>query len=221
MKQTDVNRGIGMTSQRTRERLVQRLREQGISDDKVLDVMRSVPRHLFLDEALSQRAYEDASLPIGYNQTLSQPYIVARMTELLIQTRPKRVLEIGTGSGYQTTVLSFLVNKVYSVERILPLLDQARTRLRKLGVRNVHFKHADGGFGWPLRGPFDAIMATAAPEQVPPELLAQLADGGRLVVPVGNHNRQQLCVYQRRGERVECIAHEPVIFVPLVSGVVA
>ncbi len=221
MTTSDSNRGIGMTSQRTRERLMQRLREQGISNTAVLDVMRSVPRHLFLDEALSQRAYENSALPIGYNQTLSQPYIVARMTELLIENNPQRVLEIGTGSGYQTAVLSFLVDKVYTVERILPLLDQARSRLRKLGIRNVHFKHADGGFGWPLRGPFDAIMATAAPERVPEELLAQLADGGRLVVPEGGRDGQQLCVYERRGKQVKRVVHESVIFVPLVSGVVA
>ena len=153
--------GVGMTSQRTRDRLIQRLCDQGISNYEVLDVMRITPRHLFLDEALAHRAYEDAALPIGFQQTLSQPYIVARMTELLLAAGPlKRVLEVGTGSGFQTTVLAQLVERVYSVERIKPLQEKARQRFRQLGVNNVHLKHADGGFGWPERGPYDGITVS-------------------------------------------------------------
>ena len=178
MNATDL-RGIGMTSQRTRERLVQRLREQGIESPAVLDVMRSTPRHMFVDEALAQRAYEDSSLPIGYSQTLSQPWIVARMTELLLAAGPvQRVLEIGTGSGYQTAVLAQLVGQVYSLERIKPLQEKARQRLRTLRLKNVQLRHADGGVGWESEAPFDGIIATAAPETIPPGLLAQLATGG-------------------------------------------
>ena len=219
-----------MTSQRTCDRLIQRLRDQGIQDERVLDVMRATPRHWFLDEALSHRAYEDSSLPIGYQQTLSQPYIVARMTELLLDgAQPAKVLEVGAGSGYQTTILAQLVGKVYSVERIKPLLEKARQRLRKLGCRNVSLRHADGGFGWPERGPFDAILSAAAPETVPPELLAQLAPGGRLVIPVGGAKQQQLCVYHchpeagdNRSEKdYHCEVIEPVLFVPLLGGVMS
>ena len=168
--------GIGMTSRRTRERLIQRLVDQGITDMRVLDVIRSTPRHLFLDEAMAHRAYEDVALPIGFQQTLSQPYIVARMTELLLEGGPRRrVLEIGTGSGYQTAILAPLVEELYSVERIKPLQQKARQRMRQLKLRNVHMNHADGGMGWPERGPFDGILAAAAPEQIPEELLQQLA----------------------------------------------
>ena len=175
-----------MTSQRTRERLAQRLREQGITDNAVLQVMRNTPRHMFVDEALAQRAYEDSALPIGYSQTLSQPWIVARMTELLLAAGPpRRVLEIGTGSGYQTAVLAQLVDQVYSVERIKPLQVKARQRLRALRLKNVQLRHADGGIGWEGEAPFDGIIATAAPETIPPDLLAQLGPGGRLIIPVG------------------------------------
>ena len=156
--------GIGMTSQRTRERLIQRLKEQGVSNQRVLDVMRVTPRHLFLDEALSHRAYEDTALPIGYGQTLSQPYIVALMTELLLSLGPRRkVLEIGTGSGYQTAILAQLVDQVYGVERIKPLIDKARARLRLLGLRNLRLAHSDGGFGWSENAPYDGILSAAAP----------------------------------------------------------
>src|SRR5690554_11947 len=183
--------GIGMTSRRTRLRLVQRLREAGIESDRVLEIIGQVPRHIFLDEALSHRAYEDTSLPIGYGQTLSQPYIVARMTELLLAHKPSRVLELGTGSGYQTAVLARLFDEIYSVERIKPLQDRARERLRQLNIRNVLLKHADGGMGWPDRGPFDGIIVTAAPIEIPAELLAQLADGGVLIAPVGEEDRSE------------------------------
>src|SRR5690554_4419219 len=211
--------GIGMTSRRTRLRLIQRLREAGIRDEKVLGVMEEMPRHIFLDEALSHRAYEDTSLPIGYSQTLSQPYIVARMTELLLAHQPARVLELGTGSGYQTSVLSQLFREIYSVERIRPLQERARERLRQLNIRNVMLKHADGGMGWPDRGPFDGIIVTAAPVEVPKELLDQLADGGVLIAPVGEHE-QVLVEIIRRGDSFERHELEPVRFVPLLGGVV-
>lgn len=200
-------------------RLVQRLAESGIESDRVLGVIGEVPRHIFLDEALSHRAYEDTSLPIGYGQTLSQPYIVARMTELLLAHEPSRVLELGTGSGYQTAVLSRLFREIYSVERIRPLQDRARDRLRQLAVRNVMLKHADGGMGWPDRGPFDGIIVTAAPIEIPGELLTQLADGGVLVAPVGEEN-QVLVEVTRRGDQFDYKELEPVRFVPLLGGVV-
>lgn len=211
-----------MTSQRTRQRLVQRLMDQGITNQQVLDVMGETPRHIFLDEALSHRAYEDTALPIGYGQTLSQPYIVARMTEVLLgaSSSLERVLEVGTGSGYQTTVLAQLVPKVFSVERIKPLQDKARARLRQLGLRNVELKHADGGFGWPERGPFNGILSTAAPRDVPQELLAQLAPNGVLVIPVGG-DTQELRLITREGDTEEFRTEvlEAVRFVPLVPGV--
>jgi protein-L-isoaspartate(D-aspartate) O-methyltransferase len=200
-------------------RLIQRLRESGISDEQVLAAMSEVPRHIFLDEALAHRSYEDTSLPIGYSQTLSQPYIVARMTEALMRHKPSRVLELGTGSGYQTAILAGLVDQVFSVERIKPLLDRARDRLRTLSIRNVFLKHADGGMGWPDKGPFDGIIVTAAPREVPEELKAQLADGGVLVAPIGEHT-QMLTEIVRRGDRFEMNEIEPVRFVPLLGGVV-
>lgn len=211
--------GIGMTSQRTRDRLISRLKEQGVKDQAVLDVMARTPRHIFLDEALAHRAYEDSALPIGYQQTLSQPYIVARMTELLLSTGSrKRVLEVGTGSGYQTAILAQLVDRVYSVERILPLQSKARERMRMLGLSNVHLKHADGGMGWEERGPYDGILVTAAPEVIPQALIDQLADGGMLVIPVGDSRRQQLRLLKKQGDSLEELSIEPVMFVPLVSG---
>lgn len=213
-------KGIGMTSQRTRERLIQRLVDQGISNQKVLDVMATTPRHLFLDEAMAHRAYEDVALPIGFQQTLSQPYIVARMTELLLEGgAPERVLEIGTGSGYQTAILAQLVGEVYSVERIKPLQQKARQRMRQLKLRNVHMNHADGGMGWPERGPFDAILAAAAPERIPEDLLRQLAPGGRLVMPVGGAT-QHLQIVDRTHEGFEATIVEEVRFVPLRPGTV-
>lgn len=210
--------GIGMTSRRTRERLVQRLIDQGINDSGVLDVMRTTPRHLFLDEAMAHRAYEDVALPIGHQQTLSQPYVVARMTELLVADGPRqRVLEIGTGSGYQTAVLAQLVGEVYSVERIKPLQQKARQRLRQLRLRNVLFDHADGGMGWPEYGPYDGIVVTAAPQRIPEELLSQLAVGGRMVVPVGG-DTQHLQVVTRSASGIETEVVEAVHFVPLRPG---
>lgn len=211
-----------MTSQRTRDRLIERLTEQGITDKSVLNVIRGTPRHIFLDEALSHRAYEDSSLPIGFQQTLSRPYIVARMTELLMALGPRvRVLEVGTGSGYQTAILAQMVERVFSVERIRPLQEKARRRLRQLGLHNVHLRHADGGMGWQDRGPFDAILSAAAPEVVPAELLEQLAIGGRLVIPVGPVGKQQsLYVYDKTETGIEEQLIEPVLFVPMVTGVV-
>lgn len=214
--------GIGMTSQRTRERLIQRLTEQGVTNIRVLDVIRNTPRHIFLDEALSHRAYEDTALPIGYGQTLSQPYIVARMTEILLGAsggKLEKVLEVGTGSGYQTTILAQLVGQVFSVERIKPLQDKARDRLRQLGLRNVQLKHADGGFGWPEMGAYDGILSTAAPRAVPEELLAQLAPNGVLVIPVGGQE-QELHLIMRDGDTDKFVTQklEPVKFVPLLSG---
>ncbi len=214
--------GIGMTSRRTRDRLVKRLEEQGVSDPRVLDIIGNTPRHIFLDEALSHRAYEDTALPIGHGQTLSQPYIVARMTELLLANGPlSRVLEIGTGSGYQTAVLAQLVERVYSVERIRPLQEKARQRFRQLGFRNVDLKMADGGFGWPEKGPYDGIMTTCAPKDVPDELLQQLAPNGILVLPVGE-GVQNLTMVVREGDS-DNFTHrviEPAYFVPLLSGVI-
>tara|TARA_R110001583_G_scaffold5576_2_gene29992 strand:- start:3294 stop:3932 length:639 start_codon:yes stop_codon:yes gene_type:complete len=212
-----------MTSQRTRDRLIERLTERGISDNSVLNAIRGTPRHIFLDEALSHRAYEDSSLPIGFQQTLSQPYIVARMTELLLANGPReRVLEVGTGSGYQTAILAQLVERVFSVERIRPLQEKARQRLRQLGLNNVQLRHADGGMGWKDRGPYDGILSTAAPAQVPDELLEQLAVGGRLVIPIGPQGKQQaLYVFDKTEEGIQEQIIEPVLFVPLLSGLLA
>ena len=177
-------RGIGMTSQRTRLRLIERLKAQGIDDDRVLQAMSETPRHLFVDEALAHRAYEDTALPIGFNQTLSQPYIVARMTELALQRgKPRRVLELGTGSGYQSAVLARVAEEIYSIERIKPLLSKAKARLRTLKARNVRCKHGDGFEGWAEFAPFDVIMGAAAPETIPQSLLSQLAPEGFFTPP--------------------------------------
>ena len=194
---TDIE-GIGMTSQRTRERLINRLCEQGIVNINVLEVMRTMPRHIFLDEALSHRAYEDTSLPIGYKQTLSQPYIVAKMTELILSgNKTNKVLEIGTGSGYQCAVLSQLVKKVYSVERIEPLLIQARKRFQDLGLKNIETKFSDGKLGWEEKAPFDAIIATAASDELPQQLLNQLSPNGIIVLPLKTQSGQELRVFSR------------------------
>jgi len=213
-------KGIGMTSERTRGRLVTRLRDQGISDEIVLDTIRSTPRHLFIDEALAHRAYEDTALPIGFNQTISQPYIVARMTECLLAAGAlSRVLEIGTGSGYQTAILAQLVEKVYTVERIQGLFDRARDHLKLLKIRNVQFKYDDGNIGWSDRGPFDGIIVTASPRHIPEDLLSQLGEGGRLIIPVGDTDaRQQLKLVTRQGDEFETEILEDVRFVPLLSG---
>ena len=214
--------GIGMTSARTRDRLVQRLRDQGIANLAVLDRIRNVPRHIFVDEALGSRAYEDTALPIGFGQTISQPYIVARMTEALLEGErgpPGKVLEVGTGCGYQTAVLSSLVSQVYTIERIEPLLVRARERLKELGVRNVRFRHGDGSLGWKAHAPFDGILVAAAPLSVPEALLKQLKVGGRLIVPVGPEGEQELVRFTRREPRIERESLGPVAFVPLLGGI--
>ncbi|TBW54461.1 protein-L-isoaspartate(D-aspartate) O-methyltransferase [Marinobacter halodurans] len=211
--------GIGMTSRRTRMRLIQRLRESGIRDERVLTALSETPRHIFLDEALAHRAYEDTALPIGYQQTLSQPYIVARMTEVLMEHAPSRVLELGTGSGYQAAVLAQLVDEVFSVERINPLLNKARERMRTLRLRNTNLRLAGDVIGWPEQAPFDGIIVTAAPASLPDELLSQLADGGVMVVPIGEAS-QILTKIIRQGDDYEVTELEPVRFVPLLGGVV-
>lgn len=208
-----------MTSKRTRMRLVERLREKGIKNEAVLSVMGETPRHIFLDEALAHRAYEDTALPIGHNQTISQPYIVARMTELILETNPRRVLELGTGSGYQAAVLAQLVDELFSVERINPLLEKAVTRFRKLGLKNLYTRHADGGIGWPERAPYDAIIVTAAPSEVPQELLRQLKEGGRMILPLGDAT-QRLTIITRRNGRFDQKDIEPAMFVPFLSGTI-
>lgn len=210
--------GIGMTSARTRTRMVDRLKQNGIVNMDVLDALRSVPRHIFVDEALAHRAYEDSSLPIGFGQTISQPFVVALMTQTVLEASPQRVLEIGTGSGYQSAVLASLVRRVYSVERIKGLIDRAQDRLSALKLRNVLIKYDDGNTGWPQQGPFDAIIVTAAPERVPEELLGQLEDGGRLVIPVGNGEVQELRVIERNGKDFNETVVEYVRFVPLLRG---
>lgn len=211
--------GIGMTSQRTRERLIQRLMEQGIARFEVLEAIRSMPRHMFVDEALAHRSYEDTALPIGYGQTLSQPYMVAKMSELAIAAgRPKKVLELGSGSGYQTAILASLVGEICAVERIKPLLDRARKQLRALKIRNVRWRHGDGLEGWVAEAPFDLILGAAAPEHLPHALLEQLAPGGRLILPVGGR-RQQLMMVTATEEGFLKEAVEEVNFVPMISGV--
>jgi len=213
--------GIGMTSARTRDRLVQRLRDQGISDPAVLDRIRNVPRHIFVDEALGTRAYEDTALPIGFGQTISQPYIVARMTEALLAAGPlSKVLEVGTGCGYQTAVLAPLVTKLYSIERIEPLYLRAKLRLDELDLRNVRLKHGDGTTGWKSLAPFDGILVAAAAISVPEALLKQLQVGGRLIVPVGPDGHQELIRFTRKESRIDRESLGPVAFVPLLGGVV-
>lgn len=210
--------GIGMTSQRTRERLIGRLAEQGIRDPRVLDVMRSVPRHLFVDEALASRAYEDTALPIGSGQTISQPYVVARMTEVLLGNSPQKVLEIGSGCGYQTAVLAKLIPEVYTIERIAALYQKARRNLSELQITNVRLRHGDGYRGWPAAAPFDAILVAAAPPEIPEALLTQLADGGKLIIPVGDGVDQELRVITRKANQFHQEVLERVVFVPMLAG---
>ena len=212
--------GIGMTSARTRERLVQRLRDQGITNLSVLDRVKTVPRHIFVDEAIASRAYEDTALPIGFGQTISQPYIVARMTEALLDGGPLgKVLEVGTGCGYQTAVLAPLVGRIYSIERIEALYKRAKDRLKELGIRNVRLKHGDGVKGWKSQAPFDGILIAAAPLTIPDGLVEQLAIGGRLLVPVGPEGEQRLVRLVRREQGIERRVLGPVSFVPLLGGV--
>ena len=211
--------GIGMTSQRTRERLIKRLMDQGITRVEVLEAIRSVPRHLFVDEALAHRSYEDTALPIGYGQTLSQPYMVARMSELaLARGKPRKVLEIGSGSGYQTAILASLVDEICAIERIKPLQERARKQLRALRVRNVRLRHGDGLEGWPGEAPFDLILGAAAPERVPKTLLDQLAPDGCMILPVGG-NQQRLMMITATPEGFVEEVIEEVNFVPMISGV--
>ncbi len=214
-------RGLGMTSQRARDRLVERLQGEGIRDRRVLDTLRQLPRHLFIDEALASRAYEDTALPIGQGQTISQPYVVARMTEVLIEhALPTRVLEIGTGSGYQCAVLATLVEKVYTIERIDELLRNARRRFRKLGLGNIRSRHDDGRLGWPDEAPFEAIMVTAAGTDLENALLDQLAPGGVLVAPIGPPGRQELLRVRSTEDGWQREILAAVSFVPLLGGVV-
>lgn len=212
-------RGIGMTSERTRARLIERLRERGIRNSAVLEAIRSTPRHLFVDEALASRAYDDTALPIGHGQTISQPYVVARMTEaLLLDGIPEKVLEIGTGSGYQAAILAQLVREVYTIERIAFLGRQAQRRFRDLRYHNVRARIGDGYDGWAGHAPFDAILLTAAPAEIPTELLEQLADGGRLVAPVGGRAGQELVLVRRHGSSFQREVLDQVSFVPMLGG---
>jgi len=211
--------GIGMTSARTRRRLIERLRQEGISDEGVLKAIEEVPRHLFLDEALASRAYEDTALPIGFAQTISQPYVVALMSQLVIAGgRPERVLEIGTGCGYQTAVLARLCGKVWSVERIRALMTQTMARMHRLGILNVALRHGDGHAGLPEAAPYDAIVVTAAAPGVPAVLCDQLAIGGRLVIPVGPDGSQELWLVERTAEGLARRSVGTVRFVPLLEG---
>ncbi len=212
--------GIGMTSARTRDRLVQRLREQGIHDLRVLDRIRNLPRHIFVDEALASRAYEDTALPIGWGQTISQPYIVARMTQALLSGGlPAKVLEVGFGCGYQTAVLAPFAGRIFAIERVKQLVPRARQRLKELDVTNARLRHGDGMKGWKSQAPFDGIIVAAAPLAVPDALVEQLAVGGRLVVPVGPEGRQQLLRIIRRENGLQREVLEQVSFVPLLRGV--
>jgi len=215
--------GIGMTSARTRERLVQRLADHGISNPKILDRIRSVPRHLFVDEALESRAYEDSALPIGQGQTISQPYIVALMTQALVEDgdgvrKLGKVLEIGTGCGYQTAVLSPLVRQLFTIERVRSLQQIARDRLADLGFNNIRYRHGDGMKGWPGQAPFDGILVAAAPSGIPQTLLDQLAPGGRLIIPVGESGQQELVRVTRGEAGLEREHLGWVSFVPLLEG---
>ena len=211
-----------MTSQRTRDRLIERLRDGGIKNDRVLEVMRTTPRHIFLDEAMAHRSYEDTALPIGHGQTISQPFIVAKMTEILLEEGiPDVVLEVGTGSGYQSAVLSRLVPKVYTVERINGLLKKARECHRALKLNNIYSRHSDGSWGWPEHAPYPAIMVTAAPEVVPQSLLEQLSIGGRMVVPVGlRSGAQTLKLITRTQKGYDEKTLESVKFVPMLDGAI-
>ncbi len=211
--------GIGMTSDRTRERLAGRLGDAGIRSVHVLNVIRHIPRHLFVDEALATRAYEDTALPIGHGQTISQPFVVARMTEIVIRHgMPERVLEIGTGSGYQAAVLSALVGQVYTVERIRALHERSRELFRRLGLTNIRSRLADGHEGWSTSGPYDAILVTAATPTIPDALFDQLKEGGELLAPVGGEV-QELRIYRRQDGRLVEEGIEPVTFVPMRPGV--
>ena len=219
MQGTNSIQGIGMTSARTRDRLVERLKNHGIRASAVLEQIRNVPRHLFVDEALASRAYEDTALPIGHSQTISQPYVVAKMTEALLEDFDgDKVLEIGTGCGYQTAILAPLVKEIYTVERIPELLRKAKQRLRQLDIYNVRFRLDDGWQGWPKYAPYDGIIVAAAAAELPRKLLEQLAPGGRLIMPVGPSGAQELTMVLRRDDHYEQVSLGGVSFVPLVKG---
>jgi protein-L-isoaspartate(D-aspartate) O-methyltransferase len=214
-----IPQGIGMTSQGTRDRLVRRLRDKGIADESVLKAMATVPRHEFVDEALSSRAYEDSALPIGLSQTISQPWVVARMTEAVLQGgNTGKILEVGTGSGYQAAILSLLVPRVFTVERIEELLKQARRRFHRLGMNNIITRHADGHIGWASQAPFDGIIVTAAATGIPQDLTEQLAEGGVLVLPLERNGTQRLLSIHKTEEGLEEKDLGGVIFVPMLSG---
>ena len=212
--------GVGMTSQRTRARMIERLRERGIRDEQVLAAIAAVPRHLFVEEALASRAYEDTALPLGFSQTISQPYVVARMIELLRDGRAGlgKTLEIGAGCGYQAAVLAQLTSEVYAVERIEPLLARAKLNLRAIKQFRVRLKYADGQLGIPEAAPFDTIIVAAAAQGVPPALLQQLALGGRMLLPLGSAS-QQLVLIEKRAEGYVESRLDDVRFVPLLPGV--
>ena len=219
MQGTNSIQGIGMTSARTRDRLVERLKNHGIRASAVLEQIRNVPRHLFVDEALASRAYEDTALPIGHSQTISQPYVVAKMTEALLEDFDgDKVLEIGTGCGYQTAMLAPLVKEIYTVERIPELLRKTKQRLRQLDIYNVRFRLDDGWQGWPKYAPYDGIIVAAAAPELPRKLLDQLAPGGRLIMPVGPSGAQELTMVLRRDDHYEQVSLGGVSFVPLVKG---
>ena len=219
MQQDQDIRGIGMTSARTRDRLVSRLKANGIRSNAVLEQIRTVPRHLFVDEALASRAYEDTALPIGLGQTISQPWVVAKMTEALLDGfSGESVLEIGTGCGYQTAVLAPLVKKIYTVERVRELYKKAKQRLRDLDIYNVQFRPGDGWEGWSKYGPYDGILVAAAAPEIPQKLLEQLAPGGRLIMPMGPAGRQDLIMVMRQNDQYEQVSLGAVSFVPLVKG---
>ena len=214
--------GVGMTSQRTRDRMTHRLSEQGITDERILHIMRTTPRHIFIDEALASRAYEDTALPIGYNQTISQPYIVARMTELLIENKESLsdILEIGTGCGYQTAILAQLADNVYSVERLLPLQKKAKAHTEFLKLKNIRYLHNDGGWGWEDYAPYEGILVAAAPNEIPQALLEQLAIGGVMIIPLVNQDdgTQSLKRITRTESSFQIQEVEPVSFVPFLTG---
>ena len=212
--------GIGMTSQRTRGRMIERLRQKGIVDERVLKALFDVPRHLFMDEAMAHRAYEDTALPINHGQTISQPWVVAKMTEIVLQHKPKKILEIGTGSGYQAAVLGQVVDQVFSVERINDLTKIARKRFIKLGYMNVRTKTGDGFKGWDSEAPYDLIIGTAAPEVVPEELLNQLEIGGVMLLPIGDNKRQHLVKVTKTSDGFDKEELDAVMFVPFLQGVV-
>ena len=212
--------GIGMTSQRTRNRMISRLQQQGIKDQRVLAAMSLVPRHLFMDEAMAHRAYEDTALPIKHGQFISQPWVVARMTEIVLSCQPKKILEIGTGSGYQAAILGQLVEQVFSVERIDDLTRIARRRFIKLGYMNVRTKTGDGFKGWSNEAPYDLIIATAAPEHIPTDLLSQLKTDGIMLLPLGDSQSQSLVKITKTESGFTQEKLESVFFVPFLQGVV-